>query len=68
MNNLAENQEIQNAVKELMRLEEEPRGPRSLERIRKIFGVFYGAENQGAIHTIVEAHFPTIANHVCPPL
>ena len=68
MNILAESIEVQNAVKELMVLGEELRGPDSVNNVRKIFDVFSGAENQGAIETIVNAHSHTIINHTCPPL
>lgn len=68
MNILAESIEVQNAVKELMGLGEKPRGPDSVNNVRKIFDVLSGAENQGAIETIINTHSHTIINHACPPL
>jgi len=66
--NLAESIAVQSAVNELIVLEEQPRGPSSIDKTRRIFDIFSSAENQNAINKIVEAHFCTIAKHACPPL
>ncbi len=68
MNILAESIEVQNAAKELIGLGEEPRGPDSVNKVRKIFDVLSGAKNQSAIETIVNAHSHIIINYACPPL
>ncbi len=68
MHNLAESTEVQNAVKELIGLEEEPRGSDSVNKVRKIFDVLSDAKNHSAIETIVKKHSHIITNHACPPL
>jgi len=64
--NLAESKAVQNAVNDLIALEEQPRGPDSVDKIRKIFEVFSNAEDQDPINKILDAHFPIVANHTCP--